>query len=81
MLTEIMRRDFIPVLLLVLLALLWPWSAGYLILLGSAVCVGAIWGAHVRSAGKYSREAGYATVPRKVEIRELRSAKSSSAAV
>jgi len=70
MLTETMRRDFIPVLLLGLLVLLWPWSAGYLILLGCAVCVGAIWGAHASSAGKYFRGAGYATVPGTVEIRE-----------
>jgi hypothetical protein len=70
MLTGIMRRDFTPVLLLVLLALLWPWSAGYLILLGSAVCLGAIWGAQARSAGKYFREAGHATVPRKVKYED-----------
>ena len=67
MLTRIMRRGFVPVLLLVLLALLWPSSVGYLVLLGSAVCAGAIWGAHASRAGKYLGEAGYATVPRKVK--------------
>jgi hypothetical protein len=50
-----------------LLALLWPSSAGYLILLGSAVCAGAVWGAQVTRAGKYFGEAGDATVPRKVK--------------
>jgi len=64
MFTEMMKWVFIPVLLL---ALLWPSSAGYLILLGSAVCAGAIWGARVSRAGKYFGEAGYATVPHKVK--------------
>jgi hypothetical protein len=63
MLTNIMRRGFIPVFLLAPLALFWPSYAGYLILLGSAVCAGAIWGAPTRGAGKYFTEADYATVP------------------
>jgi hypothetical protein len=44
MLTRMMNWGFIPMLLLVLWALLWPLSAGYLILLASAVCVGAMVG-------------------------------------
>jgi hypothetical protein len=67
MLTKIMRRGFIPVLLLVLLALLWPSSAGYLILLGSAVCVGAMLGFQAGRAGKHFWETGHATVPRKLK--------------
>ncbi|MGD1100970.1 MAG: hypothetical protein ABSA59_02795, partial [Terriglobia bacterium] len=49
------------------MALFWPSYAGFLMLLGSAVCVGAIWGAHANGAGKYFGEAGYATVPLKVK--------------
>ena len=65
MLTKIMKRGFIPVLLL---ALLWPSPAGgYLILLGFAVCAGAIWGAQASRAGKYFWEAGYTMVSRKVK--------------
>lgn len=64
MLTRMMKRGFIPMLLL---ALLWPSPVGYYILLGFAVCMGAIWAVQASSAGKYIREAGYATVPRKVK--------------
>jgi hypothetical protein len=67
MLTKNSKWVFITVLLLGLLALLWPSSTGYLILLGSAACVGAIWGAHASSAGKYFGEAGHAMVPSKVK--------------
>jgi hypothetical protein len=67
MLTRMMRRYFIPVLLLMLLALLWPSSAGYLILLGSAVCVGAMLGFQAGRTGKHFGEAGHATIPYKVK--------------
>lgn len=64
MLTKTMRRVFIPVLVL---ALLWPSSAGYLVLLGLAVCAGAIWGVKASRAGKDVWEAGPMTVSRKVK--------------
>ena len=63
MLTKIMKWVSITVLLL---ALLWPSSAGYLILLGSAVCVGAMLGFQAARAGKHFGEAGHTTVPCKV---------------
>jgi hypothetical protein len=63
--TKTMKRGFIPVLLL---ALLWPTpTGGYLILLGYAVCAGAIWGAQASRTGKYFWKAGYTTVSRKVK--------------
>ena len=62
--TKMMKWVFIPVLLL---ALLWPSSAGYLILLGSAVCVGAMLGFQAGRAGKHFWGAGHATVPYKVK--------------
>jgi len=64
MLTKIMKRGFIPVLLL---ALLLPSPAGYLILVGFAACAWAIWGAQASRAGEYFWEAGYTTVSRKVK--------------
>jgi hypothetical protein len=54
-------------LLLALWALLWPLSAGYLILLTSAVCVGAMMGFQAGRAGKHFWETGYATAPHKVK--------------
>ena len=64
MLTRMMKRGFVPMLVL---ALWWPSPVGYYILLGFAVCMGAIWAVQASSAAKYFREAGYATVPRKVK--------------
>ena len=64
MLTRMMKWGFIPMLLL---AVLWPSPVGYYILLGFAVCMGVVWAVPAGSAGKYFREAGYATVPRKVK--------------
>lgn len=56
-------------LLLVLLALLllWPSPPSDKILLGFAVCVGAMVGFQAGRAGKHSAEAGHATVPYKVK--------------
>jgi hypothetical protein len=65
MLTKIMKWVSITVLLL---ALLWPMSAGHLILLGSAVCAGAMLGFQAGRAGKHFWEAGRATVPCKVKF-------------
>ena len=67
MLTKIVRRSFIPVLLLLLSALLWPSSAGYLALLGSAVCAAAMLGFQAGRAGKHFGETGHAAVPCKVK--------------
>ena len=67
MVTKMMRRYFIPVLLLVLLTLLWPSPPGYKILLGFAVCAGAVLGFHAGRAGKHFGEAGHATIPYKVK--------------
>ena len=67
MLTKILRQDFILVLLLVLLALLWPSPPGYKIVLGFAVCVGAMLGFQAGRAGKHFWETGHATVPCKVK--------------
>ena len=53
MLTEMMKRCFIPMLLL---ALWWPSPVGHYILLGFAVCIGAIWAVQASGAGKYFRE-------------------------
>jgi hypothetical protein len=62
MLTKMMTRGFIPMLLL---ALWWPSSVGYTILLGFTVCMGAIWAVQTSRAGKYFLgEADYVTVPR-----------------
>ena len=67
MLTKILRQDFILVLLLVLLALLWPSPPGYKIVLGLAVSVGAMLGFQAGRAGKHFWETGHATVPCKVK--------------
>jgi hypothetical protein len=67
MLTRIVKWGFIPMLLLVLWALLWPLSAGYLILLASAVCVGAMLGFQAGRAEKHFWETGRAVVSCKVK--------------
>ena len=67
MLTKIVRQSSIPVLLLLLSALLWPSSAGYFVLLGSAVCAAATLGFQAGRAGKNFGEAGHAGVPCKVK--------------
>jgi hypothetical protein len=60
-----------------LLALLWPSSAGYRILLmGFAVCAGAILAAQARRAGKYFWKHGYAIVSPEVEYENSDSANS-----
>ena len=64
MLTRMMKRAYIPMLLL---ALCWPSPVGYYVLVGFAVCMGAILAIQASRAGKYFGEAGYATVPRKVK--------------
>ena len=65
MLTRMMKRGFIPMLLL---ALWWPSPVGYAILLGFAVCMGAIWAVQTSRVGEhFLGEAGYATVPYKVK--------------
>ena len=63
MLSRIMRRVFLPVLLL---ALLWPTPAGYYVRLGIAVCVAAIWALQA-SHSKYLRRAAYTTASPKVK--------------
>ena len=63
--TKIMKWVFISVLVL---TLLWPSSAGHLILLGAAVCAAAMLGFQAGRAGKQSGEAGHATVPYKVKF-------------
>ncbi len=51
-----------------LLAVLWPSSPGYQILLGfAAVCAGAILAVQASRAGKYFWEAGYTMVSREVK--------------
>ena len=62
MLTRMMNWGFIPMLLLVLWALLWPLSAGYLVLLASAVCVGTVLGFQAGRAEKHFWETGRAMV-------------------
>jgi hypothetical protein len=62
-----MKWVSITVLLLVLLALLWPSPPGYKILLGLAVGVGATLGFQAGRAEKHFWEAGHATVPGKVK--------------
>ena len=64
MLARIMKRGFIPMLLL---ALWLPSPVGYTILLGIAVCMGAIWAVQTSRAGKYFGEVAYAKVPREEE--------------
>lgn len=67
MLTRMMKWGFIPMLLLVLWALLWPLSAGYLIPLASAVCMGAMLGFQAGRAEKHFGETGLAVVLYKVK--------------
>jgi hypothetical protein len=64
MLTRIMKRVFMPVLLLVLL---WPTPAGYYARLGLAVCVAAIWVLQARRS-KYLRKAAYMPASPKVKF-------------
>jgi hypothetical protein len=63
MLTRLMKRAFIPMLLL---ALLWPTPAGYYIRLGVAVCVAATWALQA-SHSKYLRRAAYTAASPKVK--------------
>ena len=63
MFTRIMKRVFMPVLLL---ALLWPTPAGYYVRMGVAACVAAAW-AFQANRGKYLRQAAYATASPKVK--------------
>jgi hypothetical protein len=67
MFTTMMKWGFIPMLLLTLWALLWPSSIGYLILLGSAVYVGATLGFQAGRAGKHFWETGRTAVPCKAK--------------
>src|SRR5690348_14030043 len=60
--TRMLKWGSIPILFLVLWALLWPLSAGYLTLLASGVCVGAISGFQVGRTGIPFWEAGRAQV-------------------
>lgn len=64
MLTKMIKQGFIPMLVL---ALWWPSPVGYYILLGFAVCLGAIWIVQASSAGTYFGDAGHAMVPSKVK--------------
>jgi len=64
MLTKMIKRGFIPMLVL---SLWWPSPVGYYILLGFAVCLGAIWIVRASSAGKSFGDAGHAMVPSKVK--------------
>ncbi len=69
MLTKIMK--WVSIAALLLLALLWPWSAGYQILaVFFAFCTGAILAALASRAGKYFWEAGYTMVSRKVKYED-----------
>jgi len=67
MFTRMMNWGFIPMFFLVLWALLWPLSAGYLILMASAVCVGAMLGFQAGRVEKHFWEAGRAVVLCKVK--------------
>ena len=59
---------WVSITVLLLLAVLWPSSPGYQILLGfAAVSAGAILAAQASRAGKYFGEAGYTMVPCKVK--------------
>ncbi len=66
MLTKITK--WVSIAALLLLALLWPWSAGYQILaVFFAFCTGAILAAQASWAGKYFWKAGYTVVSREVK--------------
>ncbi len=68
MFTKIMKWFSIAALLL---ALLWPGSAGrQILLLGFALCAGAILAAKASWAGKYFWEAGYTMVSREVKYED-----------
>ena len=67
MFTKIMRSHFTTVLLLVLLVgLLWPSLAGYLILVGFGVWAASL-AVRASRAGKYLWQAGYTTPSPKVK--------------
>ncbi len=69
MLTKITKSVFIAASLL--LALLWPWSAGYQILaVFLAFCTGAILAAQASRSGKYFWERGYTMVSREVKYED-----------
>ena len=67
MLTKMMKWGFIAMVLLVLWVLLWPLSAGYLMLLASAVCLGAMLGFQAGRAEKNFWDTGRAVVWCKVK--------------
>ncbi len=64
MLAKIIRRVFIPVLVL---AVLWPSASGYLVLLGLAISGGAIWGSKASRASKDVWQGGRLAVSHKVK--------------
>ncbi len=65
MFTKIMKWVSVPVLIL---ALLWPWSAGYQTLkVFFTFCTGAMLAAQANRAGKYFWQAGYTMVSREVK--------------
>ena len=69
MLTKIMK--WVSMAVLLLLALLWPWSAGYQILpVFFAFCAGAILAAQARRARRYSWEGGHTMVSRQVKYED-----------
>ncbi len=67
MLRKMMKWSSIPILFLVLWALLWPLSASYLMLLASAVCLGAMLGFQAGRTEKSFWEAGHTTISCKVK--------------
>jgi len=66
MLTRIMKRLFMPVLLLVLL---WPTPTDYYLRLGLAVCVAIIWIRQTRRS-KYVRQAARIPASPKVKYED-----------
>ncbi len=62
MLTRLIKRFFVPVLLLVLL---WPTPTDYYVRLGLAVCVAVMWARQARQ-NKYLRQAAYVPTSPKV---------------
>ncbi len=64
MFTRVMKAVSLAALVL---ALLWPSSGGYKILVGFAVCAGVILAVQASRAGKYFREAECTTVSRAVK--------------